>query len=541
MFDNVIKHRSGRAIALARLALAMVFLLAFWIDPSNPANAPIPSYALLTGYLIFAVAMMWLVWNDWWREAKLGAPSHLVDIVMFTLLVLISDGYTSPFFVFFVFLLVSSAIRWGWRETAVTAAAVTLIYFTAGSLAGYGGDPDFEVQRFIIRSGNLLILSALIIWFGINHGFGAFVVTKDNLLPNVSLKNPPLETALKGAAQVSRAGCALLVWREKGRKNATAVSLRDSQTSVLGFLEPVPGIVPKRPFLFHLKRGRALARGPHRRMQFLKPRKMLAGLGRRFGIAEGLAIPVQTDSGEGLVLLGGIPNLCTDHLAFALPLGDAIADHIQRHALLTAVEERAVARSRLALARDLHDSIVQFLAGATFRVEAIRRSLGANEKAEGELKDLKELLLHEQQELRSAIGALRSKSIPLATLAGDLRGLCERLARQWNIDCTFAAEVNGADVSMRLHLDTHQLVREAVANAVRHAQANSVNIEFGTDYSGLRLDITNDASTGVQPNEGSPWSLRERVDEAGGTFSLVSDETGTCVSISLPRDLKAQP
>jgi signal transduction histidine kinase len=542
MFDNVLKHRSGRAIALARLVLAAVFLLAIWVDPSEPANAPIASYAMLAGYLVFAVALLFLVWDSWWREAKLAGPSHLVDILMFTLLVLVSVGYPSPFFIFFMFLLVSSAIRWGWRETTVTAAAVTLFYFAAGLLAGYGGGGEFEIQRFIIRGGSLVTLSALIIWFGINHGFGAFLVTKDNLLPAATLENSPLEAVVEGAARISRADSALLVWSEAGRKNAIAVSLRDAQTSVLAIAEPVPNILPQRPFLFDLARGRVLVRGPHRQMQFSKPDKMLdPALAKRFGIAEGLAIPVRTDAGEGLLLLGGIKNLCTDHLAFAAPLGSAVADHFQRHALLAAVEESAAARSRLALARDLHDSIVQFLAGATFRVEAIRRSLGADERADAELKDLKELLLQEQQELRSAIGALRSSRIPLTKLAGDLTALCELLAHQWNINCTFEAEVSEAETPMRLHLDAHQLVREAVANAVRHAQAKTVSVELSVDDSNLRLDITNDGGRGVHLKKGTPWSLRERVDEADGTLLLASRETGTCVCITLPLDRKARP
>jgi signal transduction histidine kinase len=541
MFDNVLKHRSGRAIALARLVLAAVFLLAIWADSAQPANAQIASYALLTGYLVFAVAVVFLVWDNWWREAKLAAPSHLVDILMFTLLVLVSDGYTSPFFVFFMFLLVSSAIRWGWRETGVTAAAVILFYFGAGILAGYGSGAEFDLQRFIIRGGNLVTLSALIIWFGINHGFGAFLVTKDNLLPAASLENSPLETAVEGAARASRADCALLVWSEAGGKDAIGVSLRGTQTSVLALTEPVPVIVPQRPFLFDLARGRALVRGAHSRMIFTKAEEMLdAALAKHFGIAEGLAIPIRTDSGEGLLLLGGIKNLCTDHLAFALPLGVAIADHFQRHALLAAVEESAAARSRLAFARDLHDGIVQFLAGATFRVEAIRRSLGPGEQADRELADLKDLLLLEQRELRSAIGALRSDTVELESLAKDLELLCERLSRQWDIDCSLAADVSEVRVPMHIHLDTHQLVREAVANAVRHAGAKRVTVELGTEDSDLRLDIINDGSTAMRLKEGSPWSLRERVDEAGGTLSLASRETGTCVCITLPLDREAR-
>ena len=54
--------------------------------------------------------------------------------------------------------------------------------------------------------------------------------------------------------------------------------------------------------------------------------------------------------------------------------GAKVVAHIQRHRLLRTAEEMAEARSRLILARDLHDSVVQFLAGAAFRLEAMKKS-----------------------------------------------------------------------------------------------------------------------------------------------------------------------
>jgi signal transduction histidine kinase len=293
--------------------------------------------------------------------------------------------------------------------------------------------------------------------------------------------------------------------------------------------------VPRQPFLFDAKNDRAFARGEHRRMRFSKAAALIdAHTVERFGIDQGLAMPIRTDAGQGLLVLCSISGLCIDHVEFGAALAAAVAAHIQRHALLAAVEEGAGAKARLSLARDLHDSIVQFLAGATFRVEAIKRSLAAGGQPEREIQDLKELLLEEQQELRSAIGALRSDKIALPKLAADLRTLCERLARQWDIKCSFAADVGEGSVPMRLHLDTHQLVREAVANAVRHAKSKSIAVALSAEDQDLRLDIANDGAGAARLKEGAPWSLRERVDEADGTLMLSTRESGTNVSITLP-------
>ena len=533
MFDDVLKHRSGRVIALARAALAAVFLFAVWIAPTHPSQAAAPTYGVLAAYLAAAVALAVLTWDNWWLDAKLAATSHVIDIAAFTLLVLATDGYTSPFFVFFVFLVISAAIRWGWRETALTAAAVSLLYFAATITTADAG-PQFELQRFIIRSANLVILSAILIWFGVNHGFSAIGSPRDNLLGDLSPDDPPLESALRGTAHLTRAHSALLIWRAAGARQSTAVHLSDGTISTTA-LQGAHLATPERPFLFDLKHNRAFCRGDSRRMNFCAATSLVdRATVERFGIAHGLALPIRSDAGEGLLILCSIKGLCTDHVDFGQSLANAVSAHIQRHALLAAVREGAGAKARLSLARDLHDSIVQFLAGATFRVEAIKRSLTAGERPDRELQDLKELLLQEQQELRSAIGVLRRDTITLPKLAGDLKTLCERLGRQWDIKCSFSAEVGDQRVPMRLHLDTHQLVREAVANAVRHAKSKRVSVELFAEDEDLRLDISNDGAGHDRLQEGLPWSLRERVDEAEGTLMLSSRERGTHVSITLP-------
>ena len=533
MFDDVLKHRSGRVISLARTVLAAVFLFAIWIDPTQPSRNVFATYAVLATYFILAVAIAVLAWKNWWLDARLAAPSHIMDIAAFTLMVLATDGYTSPFFVFFVFLVLSAGIRWGWRETAMTAAAVTLCYFAAGLVVGDAG-PSFDLQRFIIRSGNLVILSAILIWFGINHGFSSLTSPKDDLFGDLSPDDSPLETAIERAARLTLARKAVLVWRGAGRQEAVAVALAHGEISVSA-LNHSELRMSRKPFLFDMRRDRAFRRGAYRKMQFPKAASLVdPAVAALFGSEQGLAVPLRNDAGEGLLLLCQIDSLCTDHVDFGEMLASALAAHIQRHALLAAVAEGARAKARLSLARDLHDSIVQFLAGATFRVEAIKRSIASGDRPEREMQELKEMLLEEQQELRSAIGALRSDKIALPKLAADLRTLCARLARQWDIKCSFAADVGDGTVPMRLHLDTHQLVREAVANAVRHAKSKSIAVALSAEDQDLRLDIANDGAGTAKLKEGAPWSLRERVDEADGTLMLSTRESGTNVSITLP-------
>jgi len=146
-------------------------------------------------------------------------------------------------------------------------------------------------------------------------------------------------------------------------------------------------------------------------------------------------------------------------------------------------------------------------------------------------------MLQEQGELRSFIAALRSApQIGLDELATDLRSLSERLATQWDVLCEFTFQTSDMMVPSRLHLDAQHLVREAVANAVRHAGAKSVTIRLRSDPERLRLDFINDGTRYPKsPLTGEmPRSLSERVKLAGGALELSRGMGVTKISVSLP-------
>ena len=532
-----LQHPSGRVIALGRLLLATLFLIAIWLDVTQPAQFAVQTYALLSGYIVFAAIVTVVTWRNWWLDAQLAGPAHAVDIILFPIIVYLTEGYTSPFFTFFVFLLLTAAIRWGWRETALIAILVTLLYLAAGLLAT-PSQPHFELYRFIIRTGHLVILSLILIWFGVNQWRARYFSRPDELLEQSSLDRSAIETSLRAAIAGARARSGAFVWTEQGEGEACVHVADGDRVDAISIDQRAIGTVSPTPFLYDLAKKRGLTRDPRRNLRPLDPAEFIpATLARQLGIREGLAIPVRTATGEGQLFLEGLPNLSTDHIDVAEQIAADVAAHIQRHALLKAAEESAEARSRLSLARDLHDSVVQFLAGAAFRLEAMKRSEASGRDLGPELNELKQLMLYEQGELRSFITAMRRDStVALRDMAKDLQALAERLSRQWGIRCELAAEPADLVVPIRVHLDTHQLVREAVANAVRHAGAKSVRIALKAEAEELKLDFVNDGAAYPDSPGGieMPQSIKERVEHAGGAVELSRGMQMTKVSISLP-------
>src|SRR5690242_20240000 len=250
------RHPSGRVIALGRLLLATLFLVAIFIDINQPAKAPVATYALLVGYVAFAVAIVAMTWKSWWLDAQVAGPAHAVDIVIFTVLVFLTEGYTSPYFIFFIFLLLAPAIRWGWRETALTAILVTLLYLVVGLLAATS-QQQFETYRFVIRTSQLVIVSLILIWFGINR-WRPDLSDGANLLSEPSLDKSPLETGLRAAMLSLGAAKGSIVWRERGETEAKAYTIENGAMSESELPKVALTAAAIGPFLYDLPRNRGL-------------------------------------------------------------------------------------------------------------------------------------------------------------------------------------------------------------------------------------------------------------------------------------------
>jgi signal transduction histidine kinase len=533
---NLFKYQSGRVVALGRVMLASLFLVSIWMDPTQAAAEAARSYAVLLVYMVFALALAAATWGNWWLDARLAIPAHFMDMAVFMAIVFSTNIYTSPFFVFFLLPLLAAAIRWGWRATALTAVGLILLYLTAGLLVG--GREAFEVQRFIIRSGNLLFLSALLIWFGVHQRFTQLFSHLEELHAGAGLEAEPLIQALAIAMNAADAFSGALVVRAEGEADFEGPC---GSTGVFRTVSiersPISGPAPGQ-FLFDLRRNRALGdSGGRGRFRFARASDVLVSAElARLGAAEGLIAEVHSGTRHGWLVLWDIAALSTDYLLFGGELGEVVGAILDRAALLRAIEEGAAARTRLSLARDVHDSVVQFLAGASFRVEAVMRASRSGMRIDRDLEELKRLLVNEQGEIRGFISALRrDRKLELADAVEELRALAKRLSQQWAVDCRVAAEPDSAAIPIRVQLDVQHLLREAVANAVRHGHANRVDIGIGIDDGQLRLEVT-DNGLGFSPASAplQPWSLKERVERAQGSLDLSSEAGCTNVTIKLP-------
>ena len=156
-------NQTKRFIAAGRVVMVAFSLFAVHLHPAKPvSNAGIIN-VLLIGYLVYATILAAALWRLDITKTCLAVVIHTVDLTVFALLIFFTSGPASPFFGFFIFSLVCATLLWQWRGTLYTAAiAMGIVLIMAIYPENLLRDPEFEMDRFIIRIGYLPVVALLL-------------------------------------------------------------------------------------------------------------------------------------------------------------------------------------------------------------------------------------------------------------------------------------------------------------------------------------------------------------------------------------------
>jgi len=210
------------------------------------------------------------------------------------------------------------------------------------------------------------------------------------------------------------------------------------------------------------------------------------------------------------------------------------------HSALKAQED-----DRRQISRDLHDAIMQTLAGITVELTA----LGAAEKV-GQ-RAFRQKLARTQRLIQQSVGTvhrfardLRPAILDDLGLIPALRSLVTALPqrRKLKVRLTSHPQVENLDCDQRTAF--FRVIQEALNNVLRHAKATEVHILFTASGSQLRAEVIDngrsfDPSQVNQSKRGRRLGLigmRERMEMIGGSLTIVTEaskKTVVCAEIPL--------
>ena len=249
------------------------------------------------------------------------------------------------------------------------------------------------------------------------------------------------------------------------------------------------------------------------------------------------------------VLLVGDPTPRTfapEDVALVQALADQMALAIEQARLLARSRDAAVLEERNRLARDLHDSVTQTIAGLGMLAQAAKVQHARGLPALGTTLDRVGTLAQEAlAETRALLYELRPAALAEEGLAGALEKLIAAVQVRADIPITYDGATSGR-LSPESELAIFRIVQEALNNAAKYARASAIAVTV-TEADG-RLGVTvADDGVGFDPAAPVPPSadakrggmglrtMRERAAAAGLVLRVDSAiGAGTRVTVTAP-------
>jgi signal transduction histidine kinase len=232
-----------------------------------------------------------------------------------------------------------------------------------------------------------------------------------------------------------------------------------------------------------------------------------------------------------------------------------------RDALESIVEERTAALRRLSaellrvqdderrrIARELHDSLGQYLAAAKINLDTLAFTREDREECFSEVQQLIDRAI---TETRTLSHLLHPPLLDATGFASAASWYVEGFGKRSGIAASLKLPENLGRLSVRLETALFRIMQEALTNVHRHSGSRRVDIVLKTDHRKAVL-VIRDFGKGIPKdvlerfkqsgtNVGVGLAgIRERVKELGGNFNIHSNGKGTTLEVSIPIADRAQ-
>ena len=237
-------------------------------------------------------------------------------------------------------------------------------------------------------------------------------------------------------------------------------------------------------------------------------------------------------------------RLSSEELRLLHTVGDMLGVAVERARLYARSAEIGATEERNRLAREIHDTLAQGLAGITLQLEAAEAMLqtGADPARVAQIVGRALATTRASlDEARRSVLDLRGAPLEGRTLAEALEALTQDSQTNRGPRIDFAATGATRPMPPRTAAGVYRIAQEALGNALRHADARTVNLRLTVQPDQLHLAVEDDGR-GFDPDATLPQrfglvGINERARLLGGNLQVESAPgEGTRLHISIPLD-----
>lgn len=236
-----------------------------------------------------------------------------------------------------------------------------------------------------------------------------------------------------------------------------------------------------------------------------------------------------------------------NEVALLQPFADAAAIAIQNAQLYAQQRWSATLAERNRIARELHDTIAQGLTAITMQLEAAQRSFERDpNRARSRLARGHELARETLADVRRGVWLLATPHVDDRSLTTQIDQIVARFGDRTGIPASYQHSGTTPTLDQARTIQIMRIVQEALHNVEKHAHAQQVQVRSHGDRDTFTISIgDNGGGIAAQPSADGQHgfgliSMRERARLIDGTLAITSvAENGTCVTLTLPIDLKS--
>ncbi len=235
-------------------------------------------------------------------------------------------------------------------------------------------------------------------------------------------------------------------------------------------------------------------------------------------------------------------ELSQEDLRLLHTAGDMLSMAIERARLYNQSRQLGALEERNRLAREIHDTLAQGLTGIAMNLEAVDAMIDSGKTPE-DIQHFVQAAMRMTRasldEARRSVLDLRAASLDGKSLPEALNDLAEVYRKNLKLHIVVTTVGNHQPLPARIEVGLFRVAQEALVNAQKHAEANSVSVMLKMQPEQVQL-VVQDDGRGFEPDSIPPGrfgliGLNERVKLMGGALEIQSSQgQGTRLAVTVP-------